>query len=319
MTALQQHEIENDQAIVRLKRVTRQFGARMALVDVTLDLYPGLTGLLGPNGAGKTTLLHLLAGLASPTSGGLRWLNGESRRSPKLDNRIAFVMDGDTLPRLETPLQFVSGLLRCAGCTAHDAETRAISMLQRLGLDSQMHARLSTLSRGQRQRVKLAQGFALPASLLLLDEPLNALDPVWRLEVGALMQEAVQAGASVVISSHILQEVEQLSSQLVLLFKGRLVAAGSLHEIHDLLRNRANALRVRCDQPRALGRELLDRAAVTQLKIVDGELLTHAEDIVSLYRALPSAIVAAKVAVSHVSTDGDDLISLFQALSAEVR
>ena len=309
----------NSQVILSLRRVTRTFRGRVGLLDVTLDLQPGVVGLLGPNGAGKTTLLHLAAGLTVPSSGAVTWLGGMQRRTADLDNRIAFVADGDSLPRRETARAFVTTLLCCAGMTSHDAATRAADMLERLGLSSQLDAQLGTLSRGQRQRVKLAQAFALPAALVLLDEPLNALDPVWRMEVAALMQEAARAGACVVVSSHILEEVEALSTWLVLLFRGRLVAAGTLHEIRDLLRNRASALRIRCSDGRALGRELLGRAPVTQLRLDGPDLSLHAADLASLYRALPAAVVATGVSVESVATDGDDLVSLFQALSAEVR
>lgn len=305
--------------ILAFSRVTKQFGARAALLDVTLELRPGLVGLLGPNGAGKTTWLRLAAGLTVPSQGQVTWLGGKARRDPSLDSRIAYVGDGDSLPRASSALDLCAELLRCSGLGAADAEARARATLHRLGLQGQLDAPLGTLSRGQRQRVKLAQAFALPASLVLLDEPLNALDPIWRMEASALMHEAVQAGACVVVSSHILEEVQALSTWLVLLFRGRLVAAGSQAEIHDLLHNRANAVHIRCPDPRLLARELLSRAPVTALRIEDGDLTIHATDIHALYRALPAAVVAAGLPIEQVQTDGDDLVSLFKALSAEVR
>jgi ABC-2 type transport system ATP-binding protein len=307
------------QDVLCCERLTRQYGSRIGLLDVSVRLQPGLVGLLGPNGAGKTTLLHLAAGLLVPTSGRVTWLGGLERRDPQLDNRIAFVSDGDQLPRCDTAVGFCTALLRCAGLSAQDAETRSRATLDRLGLAPMADAELGTLSRGQRQRVKLAQAFALPADLVLLDEPLNALDPVWRLEVAALMHEAVQAGACVVLSSHILEEVEALATWLVLLFRGRMVACGSQREIQELLRNRATALRIRSDAPRKLARELLDRAPVTRVAIEGAELVVHAEDTASLYRALPGAVVAAGGRIDDVATDGDDLVSLFLALQAEVR
>jgi len=306
-------------SVLSFRRANKQFGARVGLLDVTVDLQPGIVGLLGPNGAGKTTFLHLAAGLTVPSSGEVSWLGGQLRRSPGLDNQIAFVSDGDHLPRRQSPLEFVGELLRCAGCSPDDAEQRATRTLVRLGLEAQLHAPLSTLSRGQRQRAKLAQAFALPAALLLLDEPLNALDPVWRREVASLLRERAEAGTCVVISSHILEEVEALSDWLVLLFRGRLVAAGTQRQIQDLLRNRASTLRIRCDDARRLAIDLLGRAPVTQLRIDGDELAVNAGDLDGLYRALPAAVLASGVTVAEVATDGDDLVSLFQALSAEVR
>lgn len=308
--------------VVGFHRVTRSFGSRMALLDCTVELEPGVVGLLGPNGAGKTTWLNLAAGLLEPSSGRVRWFGENQRRSDALDNRIALSTDNDQLPRRQTVLQWLTGMLRLAGAPALYAEQRAGQLIDRLGLQQKRDAKLETLSRGQRQRVKLAQAFALPATLLLLDEPLNALDPVWRREVAALMHEAAQGGACVVVSSHILEEVEALASHLVLLFKGRLVAAGRQQDIRDLLHNQATLFRVQCSDARELARALLARAPVTLVRL-DGadnaELTVQAADSEALCRALPAAVLDSGVAVARVDTQGDDLVSLFAALAAEVR
>lgn len=304
---------------LRLERVTRRFGARVALLDANLRLEPGLVGLLGPNGAGKTTLLRLAAGLIRPTTGRIAWMGGHPRHHPALDNQIALCSDGDALPVRESPLSFVTMLLRCAGLSTSDAAQRATTTLERLGLSEKLEAPIAQLSRGQRQRVKLAQALALPAGLLLLDEPMSALDPVWRIEVGAMMREAADAGACVVVSSHILEEVEALAQTLVLLFRGRVVAAGSQAEIQALMRNRGTAVRVRSDRPQALARELLGRAAIRSLHIEGDELLVQSEDLQAVCTALPPSVLASQAAVRTVGTDGDDLVSLFKALSQEVR
>lgn len=309
----------NGGGVVTFERVTRQFGPRMALLDVSVALQPGVVGLLGPNGAGKTTFLNLAAGLTAPSSGKLRWMGDLPRRHPSLDNRIAMATDGDQLPRRETPLQWITGMLRLAGSTQLVAEQRAGQMLDRLGLTAKRNESLENLSRGQRQRVKLAQAFALPASLLLLDEPLNALDPVWRREVAALLHEAAQAGACVVVSSHILEEVEQLAAWLVLLFKGRLVAAGQQQDIRDLLHNQSAVIKVFTQDPRLLARELLARAPITRITLEADSLVLQASDVDALCRALPQAVVATGLSVQQVTTQGDDLVSLFSALAQEVR
>ncbi len=305
--------------VLRLQRVTRRYGARVALLDASVELRPGLVGLLGPNGAGKTTFLHLAAGLTEPSSGHISWLDDRPRRHAKLDNRIAFVPDGDDLPRRDTALDFVAMLLQSAGLSRAQALARGASTLERLGLQAKLHEPLQGLSRGQRQRVKLAQAFALPADLILLDEPLNALDPIWRLEVAALMREAVQSGACVVLSSHILEEVEALADWLVLLFRGRVVAAGTRKQIQELLSHRATAVRIQCDDPRRLGQALLGVAPVTLLRVEGQELSVQAENLAVLQRSLAQAVLSSGVRVQSVRTAGDDLVGLFQALSQEVR
>lgn len=310
------------QPVVAFARVTRAFGSRVALLDCTVALEPGVVGLLGPNGAGKTTWLNLASGLIAPTSGQVTWLGGLQRRAPGLDNRINLSTDNDQLPRRQTVLQWLTGMLQLSGCSALYAEQRAGQMLDRLGLEAKRDAKLETLSRGQRQRVKLAQAFALPATLLLLDEPLNALDPVWRREVAAMVHEAALSGSTVVISSHILEEVEALATWLVLLFKGRLVAAGTREGIRDMLHNQATILHITCSDARALARELLAKAPVTLVRVEaagNDQLTVQAADAEALCRALPRAVLDSGVRVDRVDTQGDDLVSLFQALSAEVR
>ena len=310
------------QPVVQFSRVTHQFGSRLAVLDCTVELQPGVVGLLGPNGAGKTTWLNLAAGLITPTSGQVRWLGGLERRAEGLDNRINLCTDNDQMPRRQTVMQWLTAMLRLAGCHNLYAAQRAGQMVDRLGLEAKKDAKLETLSRGQRQRVKLAQAFALPATLLLLDEPLNALDPVWRREVAALMNESAQAGACVVVSSHILEEVEALANWLVLLFKGRLVASGSQDDIRDMLHNQATLLKITCSDARALARELLALAPVTLVRVetsANDMLTVQAADAELLCRAMPKAVLASGVSVSRVDTQGDDLVSLFGALAAEVR
>ena len=305
--------------VLRLERCTRRFGARVAMLDANVTLQPGIVGLLGPNGAGKTTFLRLAAGLIKPTSGRITWLNGHERWDPALANQIAMASDGDQLPVQDTASEFVAMLLRCAGLGADDADQRAEHVLRRLGLDEKLDSAISTLSRGQRQRVKLAQAFALPAALVLLDEPLNGLDPVWRIEVAQLMREAAARGACVVVSSHILEEVEAIAERLVLLYRGRIVAAGSQAEIRALLQTRGTAVRIRTDDPRGLARALLAKTAMSTLQFEPGALLVRAEDLSAVHHALPAAVIATGARVHELETEGDDLVSLFATLGEEMR
>lgn len=308
-----------DQTVLRMRRVTRQYGARVALLDATFDLQPGVVGLLGPNGAGKSTLIHVAAGLLAPTRGEVTWLGNLKSAEASLLGQIALVPDGDSLPRHDTALSLVTMILQCQGLVAQEAEQRARSMLSRLGMEAKWNDALGTLSRGQRQRVKLAQAFAMPARLVLLDEPLNALDPMWRIEVASLMHEAAKNGACVLVSSHILEEVQSIAGWLLLLFRGRVVAAGSQAEIRALLHKRAQALRLQASDPRALARELLARAPVTELKIDQQQLIVQAAEPSALFAALPAAVLASGATVDFAATDGDDLVSLFQALAHEVK
>lgn len=307
------------ETVMRMTRVTRRFGPHVALLDVTAELSAGIYGLLGPNGAGKSTFLRLAAGLIKPTTGTVRWLGDHPRRHRALDNAIALCGDGEQLPSDETPLQLITLLLRCAGVSAGAASDHAGRELATFGLTEQQERPIRTLSRGQRQRVKLTQAFALPARLLLLDEPLNALDPVWRLRVSERMQQAAADGACVVMSSHILAEVEAVADRLLLLFRGRVVAAGTRVQIRDMIHHRGASLAIACDQPRQLGAELMKCGSARSMRVDADWLVIDTDDMPGLARALPGAVVAVAARISEVRTEGDDLVSLFADLAGEVR
>ena len=305
--------------IVRFRRVTRRFGARMALLDASCSLGAGVVGLVGPNGAGKTTWLRLAAGLIQPTTGEVRWRGDLPRRHPALDNRIALCTDRDALPPDASAWQLLRDHMRIAGLSEAAAGERAEASLHRLGLQDRMERPLGQLSRGQRQRVKLALTFALPGDLYLLDEPQNALDPVWRLEVAALVRAARDAGALVVVSSHILEEVEAIADRLVVLYRSRIVAMGPKDAVRLQLGRAGVALRVEASDARALGRALIGHPAVMRLEVVEGALRVAGDDLPAIQRGLAAAVLTSGVRVSAVETEGDDLTSVFRALGQEVR
>ncbi len=305
--------------LLRFARVTRRYGARVALLDASLTLGSGIVGLVGPNGAGKTTWLRLAAGLIQPTSGEVSWLGGLGRRDPRLDNRIAISSDRDALPTDTSALDLMRTHLLAAGARDSAATDRGVAILERLGLGDRMERPISVLSRGQRQRVKLAVAFALPADLILLDEPQNALDPVWRLEVAALARQARDGGALVVVSSHILEEVEAIADRLVVLYRQRVVAVGPRDAVRRELGRKGVALRVRCSDNRALGRALLGHPSVLRLDIDGGWIRVAGDDLGAIQRGFAAAVLASGVQVFEAETEGDDLTSVFRALGEEVR
>jgi ABC-2 type transport system ATP-binding protein len=306
-------------AVVELTRATRKFGVHVAVLDVNVRLGAGVHGLLGPNGAGKTTFLRLAAGLLSPTSGTVTWLDNKTRHDRLLDNAIAVCIDGESLPSDATPMGLLTLLLQCSGVAPQEAVDLAESSLLAFGLGDQLEQLIGTLSRGQRQRVKLAQAFALPSRLLLLDEPLNALDPVWRLRVTDKIREAAALGACVVMSSHVLAEVEAVAETMLLLFKGRVVASGTREQIHELVHHRGVGLQITSDVPRKLAAALMQSDAVGSTRIEGDILHVETADMPGLCMALPAAVVETQAQVSAVRADGDDLVGMFTALAEQVR
>jgi ABC-2 type transport system ATP-binding protein len=307
-------------AHLTFERASRRFGAVVAVSDVTLELGAGLIGLLGPNGAGKTTLLGMAAGLVRPSSGVVKLFGTTHEADETLGMRLGYVPDADALPPHESPISFCSFLLECQGYTPERARSLADDTLGRLGMGSLLERKLGTLSRGQRQRVKIAQAIAHRPDLLLLDEPLNGLDPLTRIDVASLLREEVARGACVIVSSHILQEVEALTKDVVLLFHGRLVACGPLPDIRALLDKVPHQIRVRCDRPRELARELLAFDAVGSTRIdEDGTVLVETTRPESAYRAVPRAAQIAGTLVTELRAPGEDLQSIFNILVGQLR
>jgi len=306
--------------VLEFARVTRRFGAIVAVSDVTLSLGAGLVGMLGPNGAGKTTLLAMAAGLLKPSSGVVKVFGRTHEEDRGHGLRVGYVPDSDALPADDTPVEFVAFLLECQGWTQEAARKLASDTLERLGMGEAMGRRLGDLSRGQRQRVKLAQAIAHRPDLLLLDEPLNALDPLTRIDVANLLRDEVARGACVIVSSHILQEVEALTQDVVLVFHGRLVACGPLPDIRALLDRVPHQIRVTCDRPRDMARELMQHDAIASARIdPDGTVLVETNRPDVAYPSIPLAARSAGTLITELRSPGEDLQSIFQILVGELR
>lgn len=313
--------------VLRFERVEKRWGDRAALLDVSLSVGPGLVGLLGPNGAGKTTLLRLAAGLLRPTTGVVH---------RPAAGRVHLVAGGDRLPHHDTPSALLAALLRCDGFAGDAAERYAAAALDRLGLAEKSSAPIATLSRGQRQRVALGHAFAAAGlhldgpgataqpPVLLLDEPLNALDPVWRKAVSEAMVELAGRGACLVMSSHVLEEVEPVATSLALLFRGRVLAAGPIEAIRARLPLHREQLEIAAPNARALGAALLadEAAPVEAIRLLADagqgpRIVVEARTLDGVARALPRAVGACGAEVTLVERRGHDLASVFRALAAE--
>jgi ABC-2 type transport system ATP-binding protein len=244
-------------AELRLEQVSRWYGDVLALDAVDLVVGPGVTGLLGPNGAGKSTLIRLIVGLASPGDGRLL-LDGQPVRN-NLDAlaRIGYVADGDGLYEELTARRFVTDQARLRGFVGAAAGARAEECIVRVGLKDAIDRHTGAYSKGMRQRLKLAQALLHDPDLLVLDEPLTGLDPVMRRDFIRIVRELGDEGVTVIVSSHVLHEVEAMTNGIVLLHHGQVLAEGTVPSIRDLLDTHARRIRVLCDQPRELARELL--------------------------------------------------------------
>jgi len=300
--------------IATFERVAKWYGDVVGLVDVSVGIEPGVTGLLGPNGAGKSTFLKLLTGQLAPSQGRVRLLGRDPFLQPRVHARVGFCPEPDAFPEDRTGFEFVRYLVRLQGYARREARTRAERALERVDLLEVMHRRIRTYSKGMRQRVKLAQALAHDPEVLVLDEPLTGMDPVGRRDTSELVRELGESGVAVLVSSHVLHEVESMTRDVILLFQGRVRAVGTAAEIRDHLPEYPHRIRLRSPRVRELAGALLELERVVGLEL-DGEELhvrTHAPE--ALYDALPGVVLERGIPVTGLFAEDVGLDAIFEYL-----
>ena len=241
-----------------------------------MSLAHGAYGLLGPNGSGKSTLLNLITGQLRPTMGSMRVLDRPPLNDCELFRRLGVCPERDALYPGVSGSEWVAYLMRLHGFGRREAATRTKHALELVGMGDAMHRRMGGYSRGMRQRTMLAQSLAHEPELLILDEPLNGLDPVGRHEITELLKGSIRAGRGLLFASHILHEVEAVTHSFMLICGGRLLAAGSAEEVHALLADVPHEITIRCDGPPRLARQLIDEGVVDSIRFGDDGTLVLA-------------------------------------------
>ncbi len=268
--------------------VSKFYGDVLGVNRVTLNVPPGITSLVGPNGSGKTTLMNLMTGLIHPDDGRIL-MRGISPREPEALMRITgYATQYDTAPRWATGFTFITTGLRLFGYGRAEAEERAWKALERLSLTDAANRKVAAYSKGMRQRVRLAQAIAHDPDVLVLDEPLNGLDPLVRAETIELFRSWAAAGRHVIISSHVLQEVDLISDQVVLIANGTVVAEGRIRDVRDEIEEHPSQFVVRCSGASAVAARLFSEDHITEIKLNDDGLgmLVMTRDRARFARAL---------------------------------
>ncbi|MEW5983649.1 MAG: ABC transporter ATP-binding protein [Acidobacteriota bacterium] len=252
--------------------VSKFYGEVLGVNRVTLNIPPGITSLVGPNGSGKTTLMNLMTGLIHPDHGRIL-MRGISPRDPEALMRITgYATQYDTAPRWATGFTFITTGLLLYGYGRTEAEERAWKALERLGLTDAATRKVAAYSKGMRQRVRLAQAIAHDPDLLILDEPLNGLDPLVRAETIELFRTWAAAGKHVIISSHVLQEVDLISDQIVLIANGTIVAEGAIRDVRDEIDDHPSQFVIRCHDASAVAARLFGEDHITGIRLNDDQM-----------------------------------------------
>ncbi|HKY33888.1 MAG TPA: ABC transporter ATP-binding protein [Candidatus Polarisedimenticolia bacterium] len=300
--------------VIETEGLSRWYKQVIGVNDVTLTIAPGITGLLGPNGAGKSTLMKLITGQIKPSRGTVKVLGEPIWNNPRLMHRVGFCPEQDAFYSSMTGLRWVTGLLSLNGHPPEETRRRALRALEEMDLLDARDKKIGAYSKGMRQRVKLAQAIAHDPELLILDEPLSGMDPMGRRHAIRLIKGWAAAGRSIIVSSHILHEIEAMTSSILLVNHGRIVAEGNVHEIRELIEEHPHRIFIQCEEPRRLAGRLVGWPMVAGMRLDETgvEVQTSKPDL--FFSQLPDVILTDRVKVTRLLSPDDNLQAVFDYL-----
>lgn len=301
--------------IVTADHLSKWYGQVIGLNDVTVNLPPGITGLLGPNGAGKSTFMKLVTGQLKPSTGTLRVLGQSIWANAALYRRVGFCPEQDAFYERMTGFDWVTALVRLNGLAEREARDAARRALERVDLLEVADKRIGAYSKGMRQRVKLAQALVHDPDLLILDEPLSGMDPLGRRRTIRMIRDWAKQGKSILVSSHILHEIESMTTNILLISNGRILAEGDVHHIRDLIDEHPHTVYIRAADPRGLAREFLSHADVISLRFEPGALVVETGKPDEFYARLTELVASGTCGpVEELTSPDDNLQAVFKYL-----
>jgi ABC-2 type transport system ATP-binding protein len=307
-----------EQSLIVFDNVSRFYGEVLGVNRVTLSIPPGITSLVGPNGSGKTTLMNLMTALVRPTRGSIKILGVTPNEPEKLFRLLGYATQFDSFPKGLTGFQLLYSFLRLFGKSSADCEKLAWKAIERVNLVDAAHRKVAAYSKGMRQRIKLAQALAHEARVLVLDEPLNGLDPLVRAETIALFRELANEGRHVIVSSHILHEVDMISDQVILLSNGYVVAEGKISGVREEISDHPMQVLIRCNRPAALAAKVFEQDSVVEARVHSdgGGLLIKTRDADRFYKLL-NHIALNGIEIESVAPADDNVNSVYEYLIGE--
>lgn len=301
-------------AALECNSLSRWYGDVIAVNDVTVEVRPGITGLLGPNGAGKSSLMKMAMGLLRPSAGTLKVLDENPWNNTALLARIGYVPEGDPPWTHLTGRRCAILAGRMAGLSGASAEEAADRALQQTGLAEQAEKVVDAYSRGMRQKLKFALALLHEPELYILDEPLLGSDPLTRRDLIQLIRDLEKQGRSVLVSTHVLPDVEAMTQRILLLNHGRLMAYGEVAEIRDLLERYPRTVRIATPDPRGLGAALWRWDSVLSLQAEDAAVVVRTPKPQEFYRELQQLLIQEKVPFTSLTSPDDNVEAVFRYL-----
>jgi ABC-2 type transport system ATP-binding protein len=300
---------------IAAERCSKWYGHVLGVSDVTWRLRGGIVGLLGPNGAGKSTLIKLIGGLVRPSRGSLAVFGGSPFHDIDVRRRIGYAPEHEKTWDELTALELVPVMARLAG--APRPALAAETALAKMGMTDAMHRRVKGFSKGMRQRTKLATAIAHDPELLLLDEPLTGVDPMARIDIVDRIKKLGDAGKTIVVSSHVLYEIEALTSEIVVIYRGQVLAEGNVYEIRKLIDRHPHRIRVECDRPRVVASAIAGADHVARIVFERGAVLIETRDPDRCYDQLAEAVLGGGIAVTSLTSPDNNLGAVFEYLTGD--
>ena len=301
--------------------LSKWYGEVIGVNKITVSIGPGVIGLLGPNGAGKTTLLNLMTGQLRPSQGRIAIRGRNPWGNSSVHRFLGYCPDVDSFYRGMNGLEFLKAMLRLSGFSGNAARRRAMAALETVGLTEQATKKIGAYSKGMRQRLKLAQSIAHDPEIIILDEPLNGMDPLGRKQSIDLIRDFGRQGKTVVVSSHILHEIEAMTNTVVVMNNGKILAEGNVHDVRELLDQYPRKVCIACDKPRQLSAKLIACEDVVSVRLEkeSQELLIETIKPDLFFTRLPDVILSETIDVESLTSPDDNVEAVFKYLVEEKR
>lgn len=301
--------------MIEFENASRWYGQVIGLNDVTCSIPVGVTALLGQNGAGKSTMMRLVTGQLKPTTGTVQVKGMEPFANPELYEHLGYCPEIDNFYEHMSGREFVRHLARLGGFSASEAAKRTDAAIERVGMSDRCDRQILGYSKGMRQRIKLAQAMLHDPDIILLDEPLNGLDPIGRRDIIDLLSALGAAGKTIVVSSHILFEVEQMTRNILLLHRGRLLATGDLRTIRDLIDKHPHRIMIESRQAREIGVAMAKLPSVLSIEYpAEAMIEVRTNDPGKFYESLPELVLDHGVTIDGITSPDNNLESVFRYL-----
>ncbi len=303
-------------SIIETRSLSKWYGNVLGLSDVSLAIEPGIIGLLGPNGAGKSTFLKLITGQLKPSLGSAAVFGQRVWNNPGLFFRIGFCPEQDAFFEDLTGREFLTSLLRLHAYSASEAGRRAEKALEIVELSQDQDRLIRAYSRGMRQRLKFGQAIAHDPEVIILDEPMNGLDPLGKRKLLRLIKDYKGEGRTIIVSSHILPEIEALTKSIILIHQGKILATGDIHDVRELIERHPHVISIRSAEPRRLAGRLIKEDFILNVRLADGPdtLVLETRQRDRFFSLLPEIILEEKIDVREITSADDNLQAVFEYL-----